>query len=90
MILDPANLPEKPSFPNKVVFSAGGVMAGLGLGLGLAVFFEMQDTSVRSERDIESILHMPVLAMVPVVSIDGGKKKLPAASLTSGPARLRA
>ena len=65
-------------------------MAGLGLGLGLTVLFEMQDTSMRSERDIENVLHMPVLGMIPVISVDGEKKKLPRAAQTIGPTRMRA
>ena len=90
MILDPANLPDKPSFPNKPVMAGGGLMAGLGLGLGLTVLFEMQDTSMRSERDIENVLHMPLLGMIPVISVDGEKKKLPRAAQTIGPTRMRA
>jgi polysaccharide chain length determinant protein (PEP-CTERM system associated) len=90
MVLDPANLPDKPSFPNKPVLVAAGALGGLGLGLGLSLWVEIQDTSLRSERDVEHLLHMPVLAMVPVVAIDGGKKKLPASGTTSGPMRLRA
>jgi len=66
-VLDPANLPDQPSFPKMNLFIPGGFGGGLALGLGLALFFEMQDTSLRSERDVESLLHLPVLAMVPAI-----------------------
>ena len=66
-VLDPANLPEKPSFPNRPIFAAGGLAGGLALGLGLAFFLEMRDTSMRTERDVEFVLRLPVLAMVPEI-----------------------
>ncbi len=72
-LLDPANLPDKPSFPKPPLFAAGGLAAGLGLGLGLAFMLEMQDTSMRNERDVEFVLHLPVLAMIPAVEPDAGK-----------------
>jgi polysaccharide chain length determinant protein (PEP-CTERM system associated) len=66
-VLDPPNLPDQPSFPNHKFFALGGFIGGLGLGVGLAYFMEMQDTSFRSERDIETALRLPVLAMIPAV-----------------------
>jgi protein tyrosine kinase modulator len=66
-VLDPANLPEKPSFPNRPLFALGGLAGGLGLGLGLAFLLEMRDTSMRTERDVEFVLRLPVLAMVPEI-----------------------
>ena len=66
-VLDPANLPDKPSFPNRPMFAAGGLAGGLGLGLGLAFLLEMRDTSMRTERDVEFVLRLPVLAMVPEI-----------------------
>ena len=72
-ILDPANLPEQPSFPQTRLFAAGGVVGGLGLGFGLALLFEMQDTSLHSEREVEVALHLPVLAMLPVIAGEPSK-----------------
>jgi protein tyrosine kinase modulator len=72
-LLDPANLPDKPSFPKPALFAAGGLLGGLGFGLGLAFLLEMQDSSMRSERDVEFVLHLPVLAMIPAVEPDSGK-----------------
>lgn len=72
-VLDPANLPDKPSFPQKPLFAAGGFGGGLALALGLTLFLEMQDTSLRSEHDVEVVLRLPVLAMIPVMTLDAGK-----------------
>jgi polysaccharide chain length determinant protein (PEP-CTERM system associated) len=66
-VLDPANLPDHPSFPNRLQFALGGIAGGLALGLGIAFVLEMKDTSLRTERDIEFTLHLPVLAMVPAI-----------------------
>ena len=37
-------------------------------GLGLAFLMEMRDTSMRTERDVEFVLRLPVLAMVPEIA----------------------
>jgi polysaccharide chain length determinant protein (PEP-CTERM system associated) len=73
-VLDPANLPDKPSFPNRLFFTLGGFGGGLALGLGLAFVLEMKDTSMRSERDVEFTLRLPVLAMIPAIEPLNGKK----------------
>jgi polysaccharide chain length determinant protein (PEP-CTERM system associated) len=78
-VLDPANLPDKPSFPNRRLFAAGGFGGGLALGLGLAFLLEMKDSSFKTERDVELALQLPVLAMVPAIE-----------QLTSRGAKLRA
>jgi len=67
VVLDPANLPDKPSFPKRPLFALGGLVGGLAIGCGLAFLLEMQDTSLRTERDVEYGLRLPVLAMVPTI-----------------------
>jgi capsular exopolysaccharide synthesis family protein len=42
-----------------------GVLVGLVLGLGLAFFIEYLDTSVKTMEDVESLLGVPVLAIIP-------------------------
>jgi polysaccharide chain length determinant protein (PEP-CTERM system associated) len=66
-ILDPANLPDQPSFPNRLLFVGGGFALGLALGVGLAFLGEMRDTSIRSEQDVEFALRLPVIVMVPAI-----------------------
>jgi len=76
-VLDPANLPDKPSFPNRPMFALGGLGGGLGLGLGLAFLMELKDSSFKNERDVEVALQLPVLAMIPAVeSLSSKKTKL--------------
>jgi uncharacterized protein involved in exopolysaccharide biosynthesis len=72
-LLDPANLPDSPSFPKLYQFALGGLAAGLGVGLGITFLLEMKDTSMRSERDVEFALRVPVLAMIPAVQPGSGK-----------------
>jgi polysaccharide chain length determinant protein (PEP-CTERM system associated) len=74
-VLDPANLPDKPSFPNRPLFALGGVGGGLALGLGLSFLMEMKDSSFKTERDVEVALQLPVLAMVPAIESLSSKKK---------------
>jgi protein tyrosine kinase modulator len=81
LILDPANLPDSPSFPKLPLFTGGGFGAGLALGLGLTFLLEVQDTSMRSERDVEVILRLPVLAMIPIITEKAGKGKRPTSIL---------
>jgi succinoglycan biosynthesis transport protein ExoP len=42
-----------------------GTMVGLVLGLGLAFFIEYLDTSVKTMEDVENLLGVPVLAIIP-------------------------
>ena len=66
-ILDAANLPDTPSYPKKSTFLFGGFGGGLALGLALTLLLEMQDASFRNEKDVEAVLRMPVLAMIPAI-----------------------
>ncbi|HLI29983.1 MAG TPA: Wzz/FepE/Etk N-terminal domain-containing protein [Terriglobia bacterium] len=74
-VLDPADLPQKPSFPDKVRFAAGGLAVGLLLGAGVALLLEMKDKALRDDRDVEFFLGVPTLALVP--SMDDGRSGQP-------------
>jgi polysaccharide chain length determinant protein (PEP-CTERM system associated) len=67
-VMDSPNLPEKPSFPNRLMFAAGGFGGGIFFGLALAVLLEIKDKSLRNEQDIEAVLQLPTLAMIPTVN----------------------
>jgi polysaccharide chain length determinant protein (PEP-CTERM system associated) len=74
-VLDPARYPDRPSFPKQVNFLGGGFAGGLMLGFGLTLLLEMRDTSVRTDKDVEALLHLPVLAMVPELKKTAGNVK---------------
>jgi polysaccharide chain length determinant protein (PEP-CTERM system associated) len=82
-ILDRANLPEGPSFPNPLYFSLGGLAAGLALGLGIIVLREMRDKSIRTEEDIEYFLQLPTLANIP--SVEAARRRAAAGKDSEGP-----
>jgi len=79
IILNPANLPDSPSFPNRLFFAGGGLGAGLALGIGLALWLELRDQSIRTEADAEAALELPLLASIPWVGpglAENGNHKL--------------
>jgi uncharacterized protein involved in exopolysaccharide biosynthesis len=69
-IQGPANLPELPSFPNRLLFAGGGLGGGLVLGLALAMWLEFRDKSVRTEADVIALLDLPVLTQVPWIGAE--------------------
>lgn len=73
-ILRPADLPDAPSFPNRWLFSGGGLAAGLGIGFGIALWLEMRDKSVRTEADVIALLGLPVLSQVPWVGMEAAER----------------
>jgi uncharacterized protein involved in exopolysaccharide biosynthesis len=83
-VLDPANYSDKPSFPKVPIFLGGGFAGGLALGLGLTLFLETQDTSMRSERDVELALRLPVLVSIPIIERDAKAARAYAGILKPG------
>ena len=67
-IVDPPSLPDKPSSPNHLWFSMGGLIVGIFLGLGLASVLELTDVRVRQEKDLEGIVPVRVLVGIPRLS----------------------
>ncbi|MBU4185187.1 MAG: protein GumC [Proteobacteria bacterium] len=64
-VLDPARLPEKPIRPNMNRLFILTLAAGLAVGCGLVFLLEYFDTSFRRPEDIDSLLGLPVLAILP-------------------------
>jgi polysaccharide chain length determinant protein (PEP-CTERM system associated) len=63
-VMDEPNLPESPAFPKRPVFVAGGLGAGLALGLLIVALLEYLDTAVRTERDIWAFTKLPTLGII--------------------------
>ena len=67
-LLNPATLPDSPSFPNRLLFAGGGFGAGLVIGLGLGLWLELRDKCIRTEADAEAALELPMLVSVPWIT----------------------
>jgi polysaccharide chain length determinant protein (PEP-CTERM system associated) len=68
-VLDPPSLPQRPTYPNRPVFGVGGFMGGLAFGLAVVFALEAKDTTLHTERDVERVLKLPTLAMIPVLQM---------------------
>jgi polysaccharide chain length determinant protein (PEP-CTERM system associated) len=75
-LLNPAGLPEDPSFPNRPLFAGGGLGAGLGIGLVIAVWLEFTDNSIRTEEDAIAVLDLPVMVSIPWIGVDHEERQL--------------
>jgi uncharacterized protein involved in exopolysaccharide biosynthesis len=67
-LLEPASLPGSPSFPVRWMFAAGGLGAGLAIGLAVAFWLELRDKSLCSEADVVAALELPMLVFLPDVA----------------------
>ncbi|RPJ96699.1 capsular biosynthesis protein [Rummeliibacillus sp. TYF005] len=92
-ILSIAKLDENPTpiKPNKILNMGIAAIVGLLLGIGIAILIETFDTRIKSERDIEEMLELPVIGSVGPIVEDKRmifsrkeKKKMPTQSRRVG------
>jgi capsular exopolysaccharide synthesis family protein len=68
-IVDPAGVPAEDAYvsPNMTVNLSLGAAAGLGLGLIFAFFVAYIDDRVKSSFDIESVVGLPLIGIIPQI-----------------------
>lgn len=76
-LVEPANLPDRPYSPNRLLLIGAGAAAGLVLGLMLALGLELVTRPVRSPRQLEQ-LGLPVIGIVPLIKTKQRTRRLPA------------
>jgi polysaccharide biosynthesis transport protein len=64
-VVDVAGLPYTPLWATASLKLMLGLLLGLVLGLGLAFVLESMNTSIRRPEDLENMLHIPGLAVIP-------------------------
>ena len=89
-IVDPAVMPDSPvSTQGKMNVFIGGIM-GLILGITIAFIFETMDTSIGTIEDVENVVKLPVLGVVPSARQELKKKKVKYKKKTSSVSRKEA
>lgn len=78
-ILDLAEVPLRPTKPNKTLNILLGVIVGLVGGLGIAFLMEYVDNTIRTQEDIEKYLGTSLLGIVGHIPLD--KKETQTAKL---------
>ena len=66
---EPARVPERPYFPDRILFALAGLALGLTLGLMSAGVAEIRDHRIKSPEDLQEILALPIVAQIPFVRV---------------------
>lgn len=67
-VIEPANYPEMPVAPKRGMLLGLGLIAGLGVGLFLAVLFEVPSLlTIQTRSDAEHYTNLPVLVSIPLL-----------------------
>ena len=77
-IVKPAVVPEEPfNIPSKLIIVMTGIMMGLIIGVVFAFLAEVMDTSIGTIEDVEELLNLPVLGVIPQLGSDTKVKRHP-------------
>lgn len=66
-VVDPADVPQRPSSPRMLLNLAASLLAGLLIGAGLAMLLEQMDDAIADPGEVEQRLGLPLLGSVPKV-----------------------
>lgn len=66
-VVDPADIPQKPSSPRLLINLFISLLTGLVIGTGLAFALEQMDEAIADPREVERRLGLPLLGSVPKV-----------------------
>ncbi|MFZ0477722.1 MAG: GNVR domain-containing protein [Terriglobales bacterium] len=67
-MLDPPNLPVKPSKPKRLMFLGAGLAVGLVLGGAMALGKEKLSGKIYSEREVKKLVPFEVIAEIPPIA----------------------
>lgn len=68
VIEDLARKPTSPDGSTKQKLALLGLVAGTGLGIGLAVLRDQMDTSFKNVQDVASFLNVPIVGTIPAIT----------------------
>lgn len=74
-ILDAARVPERPYSPQRERIIALGLFGGLAVGLAIIALLEFRDASFHTPDDVVSVLALPVVATIPIISTSNERRQ---------------
>ncbi|MBS1806259.1 MAG: hypothetical protein JST28_23195 [Acidobacteria bacterium] len=66
-MLDPASVPTRPDFPNRLKFCGMGVLLGIATGALVVFLFEFFDDRMHGEKELKALLAMQVMSEIPQI-----------------------
>ena len=69
--VDMAQAPEKPSGPNRLLYTLVAFVAGLFAAIAIVVVSDMLNTKVRGSEDLEELIDVPIIGRIP--NVQGGR-----------------
>jgi polysaccharide biosynthesis transport protein len=84
MVVDPAQVPKGPAKPRVMLNLALGFILGLSVGIGLAFLQEYLDNTLKTPDEVESLLRLPSLGLIPSIPLNGSSKSSEAGLTTLG------
>jgi hypothetical protein len=66
-MIDPPSFPQRPYFPNRLLFSLGGVAFGILIAVGRVVIEEVTNGHVYGEEELATIVRAPNVVLIPGV-----------------------
>ena len=73
-VVDAAEISKSPVKPRVALNLALGVMLGVAVGVGLALFQEYLDNTLKTADEVERLLRLPSLGLLPDFSSNGANK----------------
>ena len=74
-VVEEANLPENPTSPSVMKWTALGLMLGACLCAGIVLLRYLLDDTVKTSEDVEKYLGLSTLAMIPIMEDEVTIKK---------------
>lgn len=75
-LIEPANLPEKPIRPNRLLISIIGLIFGLALGIAWVGVQDYLDHSIKDSNEVNWLTDTPVLGSISIISSPNELRKL--------------
>ena len=70
-VIDEAATPKEPSGPNRKLYVAVALLAGLFAAVAIVVLADMLNTKIRSQEELEELLGVPVIGRIPEMRMGG-------------------